>query len=492
MHFLRETCRRKLYYDTPLIIRSTEALPDNNYTPIDIYICAEGSTITFNNCSYLNKGYEPVYFPDCHKYFKYAALTNDDNQKCYMFMGDGFSMFVSDENSNNDTVRSFDFYWTVDNLDALYQSEISEPTISVQLYDMAFNPHRPWGIGTSLVEKKERLYLGQQVPWSTCIRKLMIRPADFRAFLGLTSNYIEINEAEMQQHVWPISDITPEQFPNRSTYQGEISVQISTDLVAIETETRQHTFLADVALAGGVYGLLTTLYVLLFGMNKLTPWGLVHNTTSMISRARYDKIRKRDIEYNDIDNFNSDGENIQSKPGSFSYFTSLFGKRAISYSVKRCTSKTNGSQQHFGNQGIDEDELNILRPGSPSRTNLVDNIDIVPLDNLKKTPVDQSLHSLSTETHSSRPVSVLRQSEDRNLQATIIRRPAYPDSESESVDQQDQDSPALLRQDKRTKELESRVDELEAILSQFFIDTSYLNALRLKEQYYKKKPVNQN
>jgi hypothetical protein len=63
-----------------------------------------------------------------------------------MFMGDEYRMAVS-EDSDPNSVRSFNFYWTADNLDNLLKNKISVTTISVQLYDWAFNPHRPWGIG---------------------------------------------------------------------------------------------------------------------------------------------------------------------------------------------------------------------------------------------------------------------------------------------------------------------------------------------------------
>lgn len=46
-------------------------------------------------------------------------------------------------------------------------------------------------------------------------------------------------------------------------------------------------------------------------MNKLTHWGLVYNTASMISKAHYGKDSKvNDIEHNDDENFNLEGENI--------------------------------------------------------------------------------------------------------------------------------------------------------------------------------------
>jgi hypothetical protein len=120
---------------------------------------------------------------------------------------------------------------------------------------------------------------------------------------------------------------------------------------------------------------------------------------------------------------------------------------------------------------------------------LIDKNDEILIANSRRNPTNISLQTLSTESHGSRSGSSLRQSEDRNLQATITRRPRYSDSDDESVNQQDGDSPKP-RSDKRVKELEFRVDELEEILSQFFIDTSYLKDIRSKEKDHKKKSVN--
>lgn len=43
-----------------------------------------------------------------------------------------------------------------------------------------------------------------------------------------------------------------------------------------QQEQRQNTILSLLALTGGAFGLLNIIYVILFGMTRLAPWGLVH------------------------------------------------------------------------------------------------------------------------------------------------------------------------------------------------------------------------
>jgi hypothetical protein len=198
-------------------------------------------------------------------------------------------------------------------------------------------------------------------------------------------------------------------------------------------------------------------------MNKLTPWGLIHNTSSMINKVRYPKNEKN-LDSNDF--YNSDNEK-SNKSAILSWVPTANGIALGTVlsnlnPLKKTNRRVSSEQQLFDtdeeNPRLSEDEQPDLQHGDFS---------------FRK--------NSSPSTVSNRPMSNVDQ---QNNNATITKRSSYLPAKDENQDEIDSQyfSATLRTEQKRSEKLESRVDELELILSQFFIDVTYLDELRSKEE----------
>ncbi|KAI8074332.1 uncharacterized protein B0P05DRAFT_473282, partial [Gilbertella persicaria] len=116
-----------------------------------------------------------------------------------------------------------------------------------------------------------------------------IQRHDARAILGLTPNYVDVVTLSSFQHDWPLQINPPPPSPalDLSLFQGIFSVQLSKNIMDVRAEVRQHSILGALALAGGCYGILTSVYIALFGMPRLAPWGLVHHAPTLAFQKKH-------------------------------------------------------------------------------------------------------------------------------------------------------------------------------------------------------------
>ncbi|RIA84961.1 hypothetical protein C1645_831537 [Glomus cerebriforme] len=83
---------------------------------------------------------------------------------------------------------------------------------------------------------------------------------------------------------------------------GVVSVQV-------DKEIRTHTYLGSLGLIGGAWGLVVAMYSLLFGADKLRPWGITQLYCCGVSRLTRNKLKKTlpiipffETSYLDVDN----------------------------------------------------------------------------------------------------------------------------------------------------------------------------------------------
>lgn len=273
----------------------------------------------------------------------------------------------------------------------------------------------------------------------------------------------------------------------------------------LQTEIRQHTVLASVALAGGCYGLLTTIYILLFGMTRLTPWGLVHHIPVFISKHRHHDLR--DKKYSQEENMYHQNEGPDERVGRTD---NNMKKRGFSTSVliPWFFRSSRRSDESFTSADVKEAIMTkmIVRnkfqgPEQSAKLTRVDSTELHLLDSDKRTssstgpapsncdkqyndiPLSPQQHNGNTEIlyHAPRLSSIppalpphysmASSSSTRNVEITPM------DTNAALLREQEKSS----RWEARTTELSNRVEELEIILSEYFINTAYLDQLRVRK-----------
>ncbi len=227
----------------------------------------------------------------------------------------------------------------------------------------------------------------------------------------------------------------------------------------IKTEIRQHTVLASVALAGGCYGVLTTIYILLFGMTRLTPWGLVHHVPVFFSKRRHQEFNHYpDNEAHTIDS-NKKKTSIlipwffrSRVRGSDKTYTPTDAKEAImTKMIVRSKLEEQGNLSR-----IETSELQLLNCNRKS-----------PITPLTSTPNNLLYLAPQIPSNSAMPPPLLPRHSTGNSSSS---------DEVTSIPMND--TYYQQTNDERTIELMNRVEELEIILSEYFINTDYLDELR--------------
>ncbi|KAI8888748.1 hypothetical protein K501DRAFT_209557 [Backusella circina FSU 941] len=553
----------QIYNDKPLIYLSSETVPYNTQ-PADIEFCVQNSTMTIVHCSAVYYNWSSADIPDCYNRFFRTGRSDGSVSHCYVFETNGtYRMTIGSPNDGNnytDSVRRFDFYWKIDSHLNYSYASASVPAIALQLYDPSFSAWKTKTLGGTPVEEQmlNDITLGYQHAttflnstsniYYTPQKYREIRPGSARALLGFEPDYIDIITLDAKQIDWPLATDNITRLVNRSDYDGLLSMQLSKATIDVKTESRQHTLLAAIALAGGCYGVLTTIYILLFGMTRLTPWGLVHHipvfisnhrhykkddkvyTDAMILESKHEKNKNDDIESNDsglMDEFNNESSQKKKKSNLSTklipwFFRSNIKGKAISTDPNTSILERMMSLRRDGEleSTIDLARRTSFQTDNDSRTQLP-HASTAP----GSKPTEEELNELSAtsdfflnnSTQNRQSTSYMKKTpaspkavtsptalffNNRNSESnkppfspTITKRASLssdimPYDQEQQFDQLPnitQDSVSVLtevvKQEKeKNKELATRVDELEVILSQYFINTAYLDQLRTKRE----------
>lgn len=278
---------------------------------------------------------------------------------------------------------------------------------------------------------------------------------------------------------------------------------------------RQHTVLAAVALAGGCYGVLTTIYILLFGMTRLTPWGLVHHIPVFISNRKNHAKDGMYIEEGGYDQTNNNahpGQSIQSEdndnkvvPNKSKLSSTVLVPWFFRSRVRGDkTYTTNGRNDTFMRHMItrkelegDEKEvhqLETLKAGNHANKPSMYSPELRLLnskDRRKNSLTSSNSSNSLNEQYVSTPTP-----QAANLPPVLpphYTMPMVENGGSSSSHYYNNNSNIdnisnLLRLEQerssvlevRSTELSNRVEELEVILSEYFINTNYLDQLRAR------------
>lgn len=277
---------------------------------------------------------------------------------------------------------------------------------------------------------------------------------------------------------------------------------------------RQHTVLAAVALAGGCYGVLTTIYIMLFGMTRLTPWGLVHHIPVFISKRKNhvkDEMYIEEAGYDQTNNNTHSGQPIQSEDnnsknmpkksklsstilvpwffrsrikGDKTYTTNgrndtfmrhMIARKELGDEKEVHQLETLKTENHANQPSMYSPELRLLNSKDRQRNSLSSSNSSNSLnEQYVSTPISQAANSPPVlPPHYTMPMA-------GNNDSSSSRH----NNNNSSLDnisnllRLEQERSSVL--EVRSTELSNRVEELEVILSEYFINTDYLDQLRAR------------
>ncbi|KAI7887985.1 uncharacterized protein EV154DRAFT_519251 [Mucor mucedo] len=286
----------QMYNNQPLLQISSEYIGHDSATP-DIELCAQNSSLTVIKCTAMYYNWTTQDIPNCWETL-FRPGVNDLATKCYVFESNGtLRMSRGVTYDSSDALRKIDFYWKFDALFNMTYTSISIPAISIQLYSPTFSSWKRDIIGNTEIEGNMMnniasggAYIATSfVNYTTTIfyhpqKYRAIRPNDISTLFGFSSNFIDIITLTTNSFSWPIQLDPPTLITDRRLYDGAFSVKLDQDTFEVKTEIMQHSIVSSIALAGGCYSVLTTIYVILFGMAKLSPWGIVHRIPTCINK----------------------------------------------------------------------------------------------------------------------------------------------------------------------------------------------------------------
>ncbi|KAI8335215.1 hypothetical protein BD560DRAFT_414152 [Blakeslea trispora] len=481
--------------DKPLLRNSLEEIGNSTTTP-DIEMCVQNTTMQIVGCSVMYYNWSSAEIPDCWSRYFRPGNNEDSSTKCWYFeTNNTYHMATGMTYDNRDALRRIDFYWHIDSLANLSYASVSVPAIALQLYDPRFTTWRTNTLGDTQYEKETAIniqlgasratsyYNHTSITYYSQHKYRAIKPRDFGAILGIKPAYSDVMTLPNNQHHWPLQD-NPLGMPvPRNLYHGLFSIQLSKSTVDVETEVRQHTILNAVALAGGCYGVLTSIYIFLFGMSRLTPWGLVHHIPTYISRKKHDADSNLYINEEEMIRRNDPtDDNLMKRKSSllvpWFFRTSLTGDKTYNAEdksdafIRKMVDKTKLDTEENLHELKSIDQITRIDSKSPLYSAEANLLNSSHNDSFSGTHLDAEL---LTDRPQLKSMSASNADSSRTIQAFSM------DTSNNYTDMQ-AIIQMLRHEQQKSNNLSNRVEELEAILSQYFINTYYLDQIRSREK----------
>ncbi|CAG8532572.1 8698_t:CDS:2 [Paraglomus occultum] len=268
--------------DTPVLKLSLERL-DSLQVP-EIEICAPASPLILTKCTFNAwQAANTEVFENCTRptgeEFIYLKNFSDPNQFCYLFSTNKTYMF-----SKTDLFR-IDFFYKIADLPKAWNSSISIPALALQAFNPDFNPlWRPEQLKNSnyKYEVDMRLQTNNFISMAGWVTSMSfqqyvfrdIDPRDFGAVSGFAPQYHNTSTIVTTAKYFPLRADAPGFGPDGDT--GVFSVQAESYFQQVQEQQRSKTILSALGLAGGAFGAICGVYMVLFGQPRLKPWGALH------------------------------------------------------------------------------------------------------------------------------------------------------------------------------------------------------------------------
>ncbi|KAI9304180.1 hypothetical protein BJ944DRAFT_267222 [Cunninghamella echinulata] len=437
----------QVYNDRTLLILSSRDIPVSGYLAPDVEICFSGNW-TISHCSFQYMDWSMKENPGCTNFYSNGSGEGPVSCKVFKAGDANFGIIDGGKDVENRPLRRVDIYWRMDNVTAATEASFSIPSVAISLYDQSFST---WRLSSdqvnAMIPKQQSFFnssrLGayratsmQNYTSAVYFYPLLYRaidPGNVASLFGFQNSYVDIKTLRTSQHNWPIR---PNPNITRGDYHGRFSVRLATTNIEVQTEQRQHTILAALALMGGAYGVLTTIYIVVFGTPRLTPWGVVHRFPLVFSKGK-DKLGLNK------NNFDSSSANQQYALNSTNTATatSTSMKQPL---FKRWKQKFNYTPAHKNIRDDTSDEyLNPNHKSTDTCENTGRPTPLIPKNTPTENDNDDSIKNVTT---------IENINDIRNTPNSIYNS------------------------------LEYRIEELEMILREYFLNVEYLDDLRLRHR----------
>ncbi|CAG8730505.1 27008_t:CDS:2, partial [Dentiscutata erythropus] len=246
----------------------------------DIEICCSQSDVQITKCVFILDDWTNTTSNNCTDFIQHSRIK--DNIYCYLFETNNTYFFGNPDSGNNLTrpwVRNIDFYFKIDNITNITSKYISVGAISVQLMDPNFNPL--WKEkAASIADLYENQTIKSQINAFAGIQNMTtlayftkqtiqtILPHDIFAIFGTTPNYHNISYLNVISKYFPLH---PNEDVSAGNFHGHFNVGPGSFIHDVQSEKLSHTVLFALGLFGGGFGLISGIYILLFGQLRNNP-----------------------------------------------------------------------------------------------------------------------------------------------------------------------------------------------------------------------------
>ncbi|CAG8627563.1 9513_t:CDS:2, partial [Paraglomus occultum] len=212
--------------------------------------------------------------------------SSDNGQFCKLFTTNKAEYFAPPSESGG--LRAVEFLYKIENLTASIQNQWAIPAIHVQTYHPDYNqdwkppPNAPKAL---IFETDVRTERNSFVGMQNYLTKVMVRQSKsrtinhktFLSILGLEPKYYDYLFIDVDARYFPLE---PNSTFSPTNNTGVFSVERPDDSSTQEVKEQQRTktLLSSLGIAGGAFGVLLSLYRVLFGESRLKPWGIFHRT----------------------------------------------------------------------------------------------------------------------------------------------------------------------------------------------------------------------
>ncbi|KAI8341740.1 hypothetical protein BC941DRAFT_414352 [Chlamydoabsidia padenii] len=284
----------QLVTDRRLLISISEQIPSTGYPAPDIETCSQKSTFTIAKCTLVSMNWTSTDIPGCAPYIIDGSL-DDPNTHCKVFTAKNHPLQFRINGTDDTSIQRVDLYWRVDNVTSFEEATLAIPTLAIQFYAASFSPWRQSDI-VKIPQQQDALDTAKHGKFrATTLQNYTtniyftpnkyraIPPRDGNSLFGLAGNYVDIESIATVQHNWPLHSNPA---LDSGEYHGFFAVQLATPTIDVKMEQRQHTILSALALAGGAYGILVTLFIAIYGTPRISAFGFIHHVDNWCGQCK--------------------------------------------------------------------------------------------------------------------------------------------------------------------------------------------------------------
>ncbi|KAI9312856.1 hypothetical protein BX666DRAFT_776034 [Dichotomocladium elegans] len=479
---------RQIKFDNPLLRLSTEHIKDEYEMP-HVEVCAQNTTLTFVRCDLMYMNWSTISTPDCYKYIRFGTFLPTDVSRCYLFESNGTihygvkdpSLYAADATQ----IRRVDIYWKIDSIQNITAASVGIPAITMMLYDIRFSR---WNEMSANMIPQQAIFENEMAQGNyrststqnytstiffTPSKYRAIRPGDAGSLMGFAPQYVDIYTITATQLDWPIHIADNPDIQN-GVYQGLFSVQLAKTTYEVQTEQRQHTLLSAIALVGGAYGVIITMYTLMFGMVRHSPWGAAHQIPLNMIRI-YDTIHGSRAASGKAQS-NGDQENRRTMTWKHYLFRrSFFIPRASSSlstaSAAAPQARNAGGGGSSGSKRTDDAGGEGGRLSQDPATIMLTTEHLHPLKMAHQQGGGGGGSSSSSSSSSSTPIVCNTADKSDGHALTMDRLNHLQNLCERLIDEQEKNN-------RRVAQFEDRLFEIQEVLRQYYINMDYLDCVR--------------